>query len=125
VSALVGCGANLLVFPILSIFLNFFHSFFYKRLPFYQRFFDKTIIRIRKKVETKVALYGMVGITLFVAIPLPITGAYSGTLGSWILGLDKKKSFLAVSLGVCISTIIVTLILLLGNGAYSIWIKQI
>ena len=86
VSALVGCGANLLVFPILSIFLNFFHSFFYKRLPFYQRFFDKTIIRIRKKVETKVALYGMVGITLFVAIPLRNHGSLqwnSRVVDSW------------------------------------------
>jgi len=124
-SALLGCGANLLVYPLASFFLHIFHSFFYSRIGIYQRFFDKSIINIQHRVESKVALYGMIGVTIFVAIPLPITGAYSGTLGSWVLGLDKKKSFLAVSIGVLISTIIVTTVLLLGNGAYSIWIKRI
>ncbi|MDC7246437.1 MAG: small multi-drug export protein [Sphaerochaetaceae bacterium] len=124
-SALLGCLSNLLVYPLVSFFLNIFHSFFYARIGFYRRFFDHTIARIRHKVESKVTLYGMVGVTLFVAIPFPVTGAYSGTLGSWVLGLDKRKSFLAVSIGVLISTIIVTVVLFLGNGAYSIWIKQV
>jgi len=44
---------------------------------------------------------------IFVAIPLPLTGAYTGTFISWVLGLDRKKSILAISLGVLTAGIII------------------
>ncbi len=37
---------------------------------------------------------------MFVAIPLPGTGAYSGTAAAWLLKMEPKRAFLAVSLGV-------------------------
>jgi uncharacterized membrane protein len=40
-------------------------------------------------------------------IPLPITGAYIGTLAAYILGMDYKKSFFAVTVGVTISSVII------------------
>jgi uncharacterized membrane protein len=46
-------------------------------------------------------------LTLFVAVPLPVTGAWSGCLVAWTLGLDRKKSILAISLGVVIAGLIV------------------
>ncbi|NCB02270.1 MAG: ligand-binding protein SH3 [Spirochaetia bacterium] len=124
IAAIVGGGANLLVFPLAIIFLTYFHSFFYSHFAWYIALFDKTVLKTRHKLSKKVALYGLLGITLFVAIPFPITGAYTGTLGSWILGLDMKKSFIAVSVGVLISTMIVTTILLVGESSYSLFIKN-
>ena len=50
--------------------------------------------------------YGYLGIMLFVAIPLPGSGAWTGCLISVLLGLDKKKSFLAALVGVLIAAII-------------------
>jgi len=47
---------------------------------------------------------------VFVMIPLPVTGAYAGTIASYLLGMDYKKSFVATSIGVTISCIVVTLI---------------
>jgi uncharacterized membrane protein len=62
---------------------------------------------------------------LFVGIPLPITGAWTGTLGAWVLGLDKKRSMLAASGGVVMSATIVSLILVLGKGVGSVFVKII
>jgi len=55
---------------------------------------------IRVKAHPLVEKYGVVGLAVFVAIPLPGTGAYSGTAAAWLLKMDPKKAFLAVSLGV-------------------------
>lgn len=74
-------------------------------------------------MEDKIIKYGYAGITLFVAIPLPITGAYTGTLVAWLMGLDAKKTFISVLAGVVISGIIVTIISYYGIAAFSIFIK--
>lgn len=124
-AAALAVSANLLVYPLLSLFLTFFHDFFYSRFDFYTVLFDRSVISTRKKIEHKIARYGYIGLTLFVAIPLPITGAYTGTLGSWLFGMNRRKAFLAVSLGVFLSATIVSLILLAGEGTYSIFIKHI
>ena len=52
---------------------------------------------------------------LFVAIPLPVTGAWTGSLIAVAMGLKVMKSFLFISLGVIIAGIIVTLLTMLGT----------
>lgn len=59
--------------------------------------------RIRVKAHPLVEKYGTVGLAIFVAIPLPGTGAYSGTAASWLLDMDWRKAFLGVCLGVLIA----------------------
>jgi len=120
---LLGAGANLLVSPLVYIFLTYFHGFFYSRWNFYAKVFDKTVVRTRMKLGPKIRKYGMWGILLFVGIPLPITGAWTGTLGAWVLGLDRKRSMLAASGGVAMSATIVSLILVLGKGVGSVFVK--
>ena len=117
-------GLNALVAPLVYIFLATFHKLFYK-WSFYKNLFDRIIENARNKLHDKVEKYGYLGVTLFVAIPLPITGAYTGTLGAWILGLEKRKIFLSVLIGVIISGTIVTSIVLFGHGAFSLFIKDI
>jgi len=53
--------------------------------------------------------YGFWGLMIFVAIPLPGTGAYSGSIAALILGMNKVKAFISISLGVIIAGIIVAL----------------
>jgi len=114
---------NALVGPLLYLFLSTLHSLFYK-FGWYKSLFDKIINRAREKLRLKVDKYGWLGIMIFIAIPLPVTGAYTGTLGAWILGMDMKKTFLAVLLGVAIAGIIVTVISVLGIEALSFFIKK-
>jgi uncharacterized membrane protein len=68
----------------------------------------------RKKIVEK---YGYLGLILFVAIPLPMTGAWTGGLVASFLGLNIPKSFLSISIGVIIAGIIV---LLVSVGIYTV-----
>ncbi|MDC7124082.1 MAG: small multi-drug export protein [Spirochaetales bacterium] len=115
---------NALVAPLLYIFFESLNKLFYK-WNWYKKLFDKLILRARNKLSEKVDKYGYFGIMLFVAIPLPITGAYTGTLGAWVLGLNRKKTCLAVLGGVTISGLIVSLLVFFGVGAANIFIKQV
>ena len=59
--------------------------------------------RIRHKVHPYVERYGFLGLALFIAVPLPGTGAYSGSAAAWMLDMGWRKAFLSVCLGVLIS----------------------
>lgn len=124
ISFIISTVANALVAPLGFLFLNTLHKWFY-HIGLYKRFFDKTVARARVKIEEKITKYGYLGLMLFVAIPLPVTGAWTGTIGAWILGLDKKKSCMYVALGVLIAGIIVSAVLISGVGISSIFIKNV
>ena len=115
---------NALVAPLAFIFLETFHKLFY-RWSFYAGIFDRFVERSRHKVHAQVERYGYLGIMLFVAVPLPITGAWTGTLGAWILGLGRRKTILAVAGGVMISGIIVSVIVGFGVEALGFLIKHV
>ncbi len=120
---LVSVAANALVSPLVYLFLSTFHHLF-SRMAWYRRLFDHTVAHARKKTEGKVTRYGYWGVMLFVAVPLPITGAYTGTLGAWILGLDRKRTILAAAAGVVISGTIVTSIIFFGIQPLFILLKN-
>jgi uncharacterized membrane protein len=119
----VAVFSNILVFPIFYLFLTFVHDLLMK-LKFYRKYFDFFLERTRRKVGPKVEKYGYLGLTLFVAIPLPITGAYTGTLGAWFFKMKRRKSFLAVILGVLIAGIIVSIVSVFGIHMFDIFIKE-
>lgn len=100
--------ANILVTPIAFLFLETLHKWLI-RIKFYKKIFNKTVARVRKKAQKPIDKYGAIGLAIFVAVPLPGTGAWAGSLAAWIFGLDRKKSFLAISLGVIIAGILVAL----------------
>jgi len=115
-------GANALVAPLVYLFLSSLHKLLERWEP-YRRLFDRIVERSRRKVHAKVEKYGYAGLILFVAIPLPITGAYTGTLGAWVLGMDRRKTVLAVFVGVIIAGIIVSTVFTLGIRALYFFIK--
>jgi uncharacterized membrane protein len=115
-------GINAAAAPLCWLFLSTFHKLFL-RLDFYRNFFDRFIERARIKLRTAVEKWGVAGITFFVAIPLPITGAWTGTLGAWVLGLPKARTMLAVILGVIISGGIVSAVTVLGIQALRLFTR--
>ena len=66
--------------------------------------------RTRKKTKDKIEKYGDLALIIFVAIPLPNTGAWTGTLAAWLFGIPMKRSLLNIFYGVLIAGIIVTMI---------------
>ena len=76
-------------------------------------FFNKIANWLYSKVEkhkSQIEKFGYLGIVLFVGIPLPGTGAWTGTLIASVLELDKKKTFFATLIGVFLASIIMMLI---------------
>ena len=63
-----------------------------------------------KSIEKK-KFYGLM---LFVSIPLPLTGVWTGALAAYLLNLNRKNTLLSISLGVLISSSIVTTLTLLS-----------
>ena len=120
---LICCAANILAFPIVYFFMGFFHDLFSK-MGWYSALFDKIVIRTRKKVGDNLEKWGFWGLMVFVMIPLPVTGAYTGTFAAWVFGIEKRKGFLAVSLGVLIAGIIVTTVFLSGAELFSFLVKK-
>lgn len=60
--------------------------------------------------------YGMVGLTLFVAIPLPATGAWTGCAAAFVFGMKFNHALAAIVLGILIAGILVTVATLAGMG---------
>ncbi|UCD18526.1 MAG: small multi-drug export protein [Candidatus Zixiibacteriota bacterium] len=114
--------SNILVIPIVYLFLETVHRTFYK-VTIYQRIFDRYVERTRRKAERNVARYGYWGVMLFVAVPLPVTGAYTGTVAAWLLKLNRKRSFWYLALGVVIAGVIVSIATITGLNALQIFLK--
>ena len=77
----------------------YFLEFVYERLP-EGGWVHRKLESIRVKAHPLVEKYGVLGLAVFVAIPLPGTGAYSGTAAAWLLDMEPKRAFIGVSLGV-------------------------
>jgi uncharacterized membrane protein len=100
--------ANALIFFPVFFALRLFYDKLLSRIPL----FDKYLDSLRKRGKPKVDKYGFWGLVLFVAVPLPLTGAYTGTILAWLLGMDWKRAFPAVALGVVVAGVVVLLITL-------------
>jgi len=100
------------VLPIL-LFLNPIKKWLLK-IGLFKGFFSF----LDKKAEKNshiVERYEELGLALFVSIPLPVTGAWTGSLIAVVMGLNVYKSFLYIAIGVTFAGIIVTLLTILGT----------
>jgi len=118
------CAANFLAFPIVYVFMGFFHEHF-KKFSWYENLFEKIVVRTRGKVGDKIEKWGFWGLMVFVMVPLPVTGAYTGSFAAWVFGIDKKKGFLAISLGVLIAGLIMTAIFFSGVEFLKVFMKEV
>ena len=117
-------GANLLAFPITYFFLEFLHPVFLK-MNWYTKLFDKFIVRTRKKIESKIERWGFWGLMVFVMIPLPVTGAYTGSFAAWLFNIKKRHAFTAVTLGVMIAGLIVLAVSIMGVETFKLFTKEV
>jgi uncharacterized membrane protein len=108
----VAFAGNLLPVPFLLLLLGPASKILSK-----VRLFDRilnfvfTISRRRGGIVEK---YGALGLILFVAIPLPVTGAWTGSIVAFLLGISFWRAFPAIVLGVIIAGVIVTALTVIG-----------
>ena len=103
-SYIISIIGNLLPIPFILLLINKVLDWMRK-----SKHFSKIANWLDSKVEKhkgQIEKYGYLGIVLFVGIPLPGTGAWTGSLIASVLEMDKKKTFLAVLLGVFLASII-------------------
>lgn len=110
---IVCVAANLIIFPIGFLFLETMHTSLNK-MNWYRTKFEKIEERSRDKINKAVIKWGYFGLLIFVAIPFPLTGAYTAAIGAWTVKLEFKKALLMASIGVLISGVIVTTATLTG-----------
>jgi|YNPMSStandDraft_1061717.scaffolds.fasta_scaffold47887_2 uncharacterized membrane protein len=108
-SFLISVIGNLV--PVLPIiyFLEPIRKFL-SRIIIFKKFFDWLYERVYRKSEKNIQKYGAIGLAIFVAIPLPGTGAWTGSIAAILFNIKTKYSFPAITVGVIIAGIIVSII---------------
>lgn len=117
VGFLISFLGNILPIPFILLLINWIFEVL-KKVPGIKNIVfwleEKTL-----KKKDKIDKYGIWGLLLFVAIPLPGTGGWTGALLASLLHLDKKKSFGVIALGVFIAGLIITVLsLFVGNAVF-------
>ncbi len=99
---------NILPIPFILLLINWIFELL-KKVPVINKlvyWLEEKTLKKRDKIDK----YGVWGLLLFVAIPLPGTGGWTGALLASLLHLDKKKSFGVIAVGVFIAGLIITLL---------------
>ncbi len=91
-----------------------------KAHTFLKNIVEKVERRTAQKAD-KVTMYSTLALFLFVAIPLPGTGAWTGAMIAAFLNMRIKKSFPAIALGVITAGLIVTLVSYAGITLYNLF----
>ena len=87
------------------------------------KIFDKLVVKVRKKTRKYVEKYGVIGLAIFVAIPLPGSGVYSGCLGAYLLDVNRSAATKSIILGTIVAAILVSLLSLGILNGFSVLIK--
>jgi uncharacterized membrane protein len=113
---------------ILGIFVYYFLEKFIiivKKIRFIEKLWNKYVAKIQRKIHKAVEKWGEMAVAVFIAIPLPGSGVYSGALAAYLIDLDFKKFVIANIIGVLIAGIIVTILSLTGAEIFQVFIKTI
>ena len=113
---LISVVGNLLPVPFILLLINAVIKWMAaSRVTFFNKIADFLLKKVEKKRE-KIEKYSFWGLCFFIALPLPITGAWTGSLVAAVVGMKPWKAFLSALLGVLIAGAIVTLIVYGGIG---------
>lgn len=107
-AAVICIVGNILPIPFILLFLNRIFDLMEKWEP------TKKLVKFFRnrahKNKSKIDKYGFWGLVLFVGIPLPGTGAWTGALVSSVFNMDIKKSALAIFIGIILAFIIMSIV---------------
>jgi len=107
-SYLLGVVGNLLPVPILLKLLGPVTELL-RRSVILNRLVSWLFARTRRRYSVQIERFGAMALILFVAIPLPATGAWTGALIAHVFGIPFKYAFLLIALGVSLAGVLVTL----------------
>jgi uncharacterized membrane protein len=116
---LLGVMGNLLPVPFIIVGLRTAGSRLERREDFVGSLLRWRAHRIEQAWGEQVRRYGFWGVLLIVAIPLPLTGAWSGSLAVWALRVPLRTGFAAIAAGVIVAGTIVTTLTQAGISIFA------
>ncbi|WP_394328927.1 COG2426 family protein [Methanolobus profundi] len=111
-------GNMLPVIPLL-LFLDPVSTYL-RRYAIFEKFFSWLFGRTQRNHSERFEKYGTLALTLFVAVPLPVTGAWTGCAAAFVFGIKFRHSLPAIFSGVLIAGLIVSVVTLAGMGLLAI-----
>jgi uncharacterized membrane protein len=100
-------AVNALVIPVCWFFLKYLSDYLMRNIYFFNRFLNWVFSRTREKHTQTFERWGKWGLMIFIAIPLPMTGAWSGVIAAFLFGFDFKDALKYGLLGVLIAGLVV------------------
>jgi uncharacterized membrane protein len=89
-------------------------STYLRRYRIFDSFFTWLFERTHRNHSVRFEKFGLLALTLFVAVPLPVTGAWTGCAAAFVFGIKFRHSFPAILTGVMIAGLIVTILTVTG-----------
>lgn len=111
---LISLFGNLFSVFLVLLFLGPISKFLSKKSKFFKKLFNWIFHRTRKRVNSHILKYEEIGLLIFVAIPLPLTGGWTGAIAAFLLGLPFKLAFPLIAIGVLIAGGVVSALTLSG-----------
>lgn len=105
----ISVALNILAIPISFALLDFIVPPLKRRFATIKRLYAWAVRRVEKHRNLS-----LVGLAIFVGIPLPGTGAYAGSLVAHIAGMERKSAALAIALGVVVAGVLLWLLAVFG-----------
>ncbi len=102
----IAIAGNMIPIFFILLFFDLITKLFFK-VPFLKKTLEAIFRRTRSR-STIIEKYEEIGLMFFVAIPLPVTGAWTGSLAAYLLGLSFWKSILFIFFGVLIAGVVVS-----------------
>ena len=113
---LIAVLGNLLPVPFILLLINIVIKWMANsKVKFFNKFANFLLAKVEKNRE-RIEKYSFWGLCLFIAIPLPVTGGWTGSLVAAVVGMKPWKAFISALLGVLLAGAIVTLIVYGGIG---------
>lgn len=121
-AALLAIAFNWLLAPLVYLLLQLVLRYLL-RWPWFDRLWSRYSIRVLQRTERYTNTWGSLGLALFIAVPLPGSGVYSGAVAAYLLGMRLRRFTVVSLLGVILAGLAVTLIVVSGNEALSWMVK--
>lgn len=112
VTYVVAVAGNMVPIPLILLFLGPV-SRYGMRFRLGKWFFEWLFARTRRK-SANIEKYETLGLTIFVAIPLPVTGGWTGSMAAFLMGMKFHHAMWSILLGVMIAGVIMTVLSLMG-----------
>ena len=109
----IAVAGNMLPIPFVLLFFHHVEKFL-RRWKSWAGFLDRMFSHTRRRADAKIRRYEHLGLLVFVAFPVPFTGAWTGSLIAYLFDLKFGRSLVTIFIGVIRAAAVMTIITLLG-----------